>query len=69
MVDGVVGSLDNFHTKISNQYLNDVEIVQSHSMAQGTEFGIAEDFPYKVQTLPIESYQGKLLLLPNRYFI
>lgn len=57
---GVVGTLDNYGTDISNNLLTENTIVQSHSMAMGTEFGIGEDYPYKVQTVPIDSFQGKL---------
>ena len=57
-ISGVVGSLDNFGTDTSNQYFNEFAIVQSHSFAMGTEFGIGINFPYKVQTVPIDSFQG-----------
>ena len=59
-VSGVVGSLDNFGTDASNRYFNEFKIVQSHSFAMGTEFGIGENYPYKVQTVPIDSFQGSL---------
>ena len=58
-VSGVVGSLDSFGTDASNRYLNEFSIVQSHSFAMGTEFGIGERYPFKVQTVPIDSFQGK----------
>lgn len=58
---GVVGSLDNYGTDISDNLLTENIIVQSHSMAMGTEFGIGGDYPYKVQTVPIDSFQGMVL--------
>ena len=61
-VSGVVGSLDNFGTDASNRYFNEFKIVQSHSLAMGTEFGIGENYPFKVQTVPIDSFQGSLFL-------
>ena len=57
-VSGVVGSLDNFGTDTSNRYFNEFSIVQSHSFAMDTEFGIGTNYPFKVQTVPIDSFQG-----------
>ena len=57
-VQGVVGSLDNFKSVAASQLLNDANLVLSLSYAQGTEFGIGQDFPFKVSTVPIDSFKG-----------
>ena len=44
-------------------FLNDVALVQSHSMARGSEFGEGKLYPYKVQTVPIDSFEGKAYIL------
>ena len=58
-VTGVVGSLDNYGTDISNRYFEEFKITQSHSMAMGTEFVLGDTYPFKVQTVPVDSFQGK----------
>ena len=70
-VSGVVGSLDDFGTDISLQVLQEHQIVQSHSMAMDTSFGVGETYPYKVQVVPIWSFQGMVLqhLLCNSWEI
>ena len=57
-VSGVIGSLDDFATDTSNRHFNEFKIVQSHSFAMNNKFGIGENYPYKVQTVPIDSFQG-----------
>lgn len=62
-VDAVVGGLSNLATIGSNYYFSGetVKILQIHSFANATELGVGADFPYKVQTTPIESFQGMVL--------
>ena len=60
-VSSVVGSLDNFGTEASNKFLNDFALVQSHSMAMSSDFGVGKSYPYKIQTVPVDSFEGTVV--------
>lgn len=60
-VDVVLGAGDDIETVQTNQVLNYFKIVQLHTVAVTTDLGIGVNYPYKVQTTPIISYQGLVL--------
>jgi len=62
-VDAVVGGLGNQATIGSNMYFSGstVKLLQISSFADATELGIGTDFPYKVQTTAIASFEGMVL--------
>lgn len=60
-VNAVVCGLPNMETMASDQLLGDHKIVQAHSMATDTNLGTGTQFPYKLQTCPIDSFQGMVL--------
>ena len=55
---GVVGSLDNFGMDSCSRYFAEYGIVQSQSMAMDTGFGVGISYPFKISTVPIDSFQG-----------
>lgn len=60
-VDVILGAGDNVETEQTNQVLNYFKIVQLHTVATSTDLGVGQNYPYKVQTTPIISYQGMVL--------
>lgn len=60
-VYGVVCGLPNLETMAADQLFRDHKIVQAHSMATDTNLGFGDTFPYKIQTCPIDSFQGMVL--------
>ena len=58
-VAAVVGSLDDDGTEASNKVFNDYKIVQAHSMAMSANLGLGTDYPYKIQTVPSRTLDGK----------
>ncbi len=57
-VDIVIGQGNDVETFVSNKYFQDLKLPQIHTLAQDTMFGIGDDFPYKIQTVIVETYQG-----------
>ena len=60
-VDVILGAGNDIETVQTNQILNYFKIVQLHTVAMTTDLGIGQNYPYKVQTTPIISYQGLVL--------
>lgn len=58
---GVVNGLTNLEVTLDNELFKDHALVQSHSMAQDSNLGTANSFPYKVQTVPLDSFEGDVL--------
>ena len=58
---GIVGTLGNEARKSLDLTLNDYGIVMAHSLATDTDLGDSSTYKYKVQTCPIDSYQGMVL--------
>jgi Receptor family ligand binding region/7 transmembrane sweet-taste receptor of 3 GCPR len=60
-VDVILGAGNDIETVQTNQVLNYFKIVQLHTVAMTTDLGIGQNYPFKVQTTPIISYQGLAL--------
>lgn len=60
-VDVILGAGNDDETEQINQVLNHFRIVQLHTVATSTILGVGQNFPYKVQTTPIISYEGMVL--------
>ncbi len=57
-VDIVIGQGNDVETFVSNKYFQELKLTQIHTLAQDTMFGIGDEFPYKLQTVIVETYQG-----------
>jgi hypothetical protein len=60
-VDLVVGAGNNKETLAQDQFFVQRKILQIHTVANDTQFGIGTLFPYKIQTVPVESFQGMVM--------
>jgi hypothetical protein len=60
-INGIIGGNENMETMASNMMLNDFNTVQLHTRAQDVDFGDGSKYRYKVQTCPIDSFQGMVL--------
>ena len=57
-VDIVVGGMGNVETMTHDGIFGDRKLIQLHTLANDTRLGSGDDFPYKLGTTPVESYQG-----------
>jgi gamma-aminobutyric acid type B receptor len=57
-VDAVVGAGNDVETKCSDQLFAELKMVQVHTVSMDTDLGVGQTYPYKIQTVPIESFQG-----------
>jgi ABC-type branched-subunit amino acid transport system substrate-binding protein len=60
-VDVILGAGNDVETEQTNQVLNYFKIVQLHTVATSTDLGVGQDYPYKIQTTPIISYEAMVL--------
>jgi hypothetical protein len=57
-VDVVVNAAGDVETEAALKMFEAEKLVQVHALAQATELGSGDNFPYKVQVVPIDSFQG-----------
>jgi hypothetical protein len=57
-VDIVVSAGNGVETQASAAYLGDLKITQIHTVATDTDLTINQKFPYRLQTTPVDSFQG-----------
>jgi len=57
-VHAVVGAGNNVETMASNQMLKSHKIIEIHTVASDAALGDGVTYPYKLQTTPIDSFQG-----------
>lgn len=60
-VDIVVSAAENIETMAALKMFEAYRVVQIHALAQDTLLGSGTDYPYKIQTVPIDSFQGMVL--------
>ena len=57
-VDIVVGAGDDIETQAMNQIFTQNQIIQIHTIAQSVEMSQSALYPWRLQTTPLQSYQG-----------
>jgi ABC-type branched-subunit amino acid transport system substrate-binding protein len=57
----VIGGGDNTETSASNMLLGSHRTVQIHTRAMDTQFGDGSLYQYKIQTVPVDSFQGMVI--------
>ena len=60
-VDFVVSAGENVETMAALKMFEAYRTVQIHALAQDTLLGSGTDYPFKIQTVPIDSFQGMVL--------
>lgn len=60
-VHAIVGALPNLETEAANQMAINGKVVQVHAAAMDTDLGNGGKYPYKMQTVPIDSFQGMVI--------
>lgn len=55
---GAINALPNVEASVTTKLLCDVSVMSVNSMATETMFGIGQEYPYKAQVIPIDSYLG-----------
>jgi len=68
---GAVSALPYIETSTIDKIFSEYKIVTAHSVATNTDFGDGSLYEYKVQTSPLDSFQGMVLqnILCNQYKI
>jgi hypothetical protein len=57
--DVVVGAGDDIQTIAMNQIFNGRKLIQVHTLAQASQLAVGASYPYKIATVPVESFQGE----------
>jgi hypothetical protein len=57
-VDIVVGAGSNLESEAADPYLGDSKITLIHTVAMDTQLTYGATYPYKLQTTPVDSFQG-----------
>ena len=57
-VDIVVSAGGNVETEAATSYFADFKIAQIHTVSTDTALNFGASFPYKLQTTPVDSFEG-----------
>ena len=60
-VDIVVGAGSNIETTGMDQFFNGRQLIQVHTVANDPQLQVGANYPYKIATIPISSFEGILL--------
>jgi ABC-type branched-subunit amino acid transport system substrate-binding protein len=61
VLSAVVGSGNDEETSASHMLLQGYNVMQLHTRAMNVEFGNGLKYPFKIQTTPVDSFQGMVL--------